>query len=238
MKILEVKDIFSEAWHRFKTSWLKLTIISLCGYLLPVSALFALAVFTEDPDDCAPCALLMLVLFIFICAGYIMASLFLKSYLRAFSFRLIFNRFDKTVGEHSSRSDLGLIVSKGFIFSLGCIIVVILFCGFGKTLDISIYQNIFFVFVILSIIIPYIYMFVPFYLMDNRTEKVGKSLKESRKLLFANYKIVIATTLTSFLLDILLWSTIIGVSVAIPFKIFVICSLYNMIRQKEIVDNK
>ena len=30
----------------------------------------------------------------------------------------------------------------------------------------------------------------------------------------------------------------IGVSVAIPFKVFVICSLYNKIRQKEIVDNK
>lgn len=80
-------------------------------------------------------------------------------------------------------------------------------------------------------------MFVPFYLMDNRTENIGKSLKESRKLLFANYKIVIATTLTSFLLDILLWSTIIGIAVAIPFKVFVTCALYNKINQKAIVEN-
>ncbi len=237
MKILEVKDIFSEAWQQFKTCWLKLTIICLCGYLLPALALYALAESTEGPEDCAPCALVMLVIFIFICVGYILASLFIKSYLRAFSFRLIFNRFDKTIGAYTSIGGFGIIVSKGFIFSIGCIMIVILYINLGKTVDVSLYQNIFFILVILCIIIPYIYMFVPFYLMDNRTENIGKSLKESRKLLFANYKIVIATTLTSFLLDIILWSTIIGISVAIPFKVFVTCALYKKINQKAIVEN-
>ena len=54
-----LKPILRETLQHFKSNWMKLMLMSAVGYLLPLVlfVLVTVVIFSEDMDDCAPCAL-------------------------------------------------------------------------------------------------------------------------------------------------------------------------------------
>jgi len=89
------KQILCETFRHFKSNWMKLLLMSAVGYLLPLVlvAWMTVAIFSEDMDDCAPCALAAMFIELFLFVGLSVVLSCTKILIRAFCYKSLDNQF-------------------------------------------------------------------------------------------------------------------------------------------------
>lgn len=235
MNDIEAKDIFAEAWRHFKSNWLKLTTITFVGFLLPLVAIVLLSVYLLDEpdlDDNAIGALALMILVFLLLVGFVFGSIFIKSLLRSICFRKITDRHNGSVSTYFSSCIESALVSKEFLFSIGCAGLATLFLSLGKSIEVGIYILLFWLLLFVSLVVSFLFMFAPYILMENTETKTFKNFGNALRLMRNNYKIVANTTLLCFLICLAMWCTGVGIVIAIPFRILVTAVLYQKISQR------
>ncbi|MEE3449018.1 MAG: hypothetical protein VZQ51_10435 [Bacteroidales bacterium] len=240
MKHIRVKDIFSEAWELFKSYWWQLTGMAFAGYLLPIilfvkGSAYTLTNSESGLDDCAVCALMVMVILFIGGIILVFGLAFIKPLIRSFCYNKIIKAEKQSVLKIFFNNCIpGILFSKEFVFFSGCIVVLILVIFGGSLIGKTVFAVcgiIFFLLIIACFVISVNFMFAPYILTDNPHKKVSESARLSQKLVSDNHETVIITLLICFGIDIVLWCTVIGVAVAVPFKILVTAVLYKNVSQ-------
>ncbi|MCR5456030.1 MAG: hypothetical protein K6F33_13680 [Bacteroidales bacterium] len=235
-----IKDIFGESWSLFKANWWKLTAITSVGVLLPLVLVYValfLQVSDEDFDDCAVCALAWMFLVFVCCLLGICGITLVKTFIRAFVFGKNDIEGHRSVWKHFGRCMFGFFVTKEGCLCVGCGLLIILFLLFGALVGKSIFIILiilFWIIVFASLILSLVFMFLPYVLMDNPSAKISESFGLSRKILSDHSETALTINLICFALDVVLWSTGIGIVVAVPFKIVVTAVLYKRLRKNSV----
>ena len=217
------KQIFRETIQHFKSNWIKLMLMSLIGYLLPVVlfVLVSVEIFSEDMDDCAPCALAAMFIELVLFVGLSVVLSCAKILIRAFCHKSLDNQFD---------GFWNLFNSSGFRF-LPLELIFYLFCLGPWLIFFAMFSD----FIELQMIIilctlPFLMIFILFVFVPNALcspdVKFWMSFRVSNNLVKSNYGIVLKTVSLCSLISILLYCTGVGIIVAIPFSILVKTVLY------------
>ena len=90
------KSILCETIQHFKSNWMKLMLMSLIGYLLPLGLFvwFTVVIFSEDMDDYAPCALVAMFIELFLVVGLCVVLSCAKIFIRSFCHNTLDNKFN------------------------------------------------------------------------------------------------------------------------------------------------
>ena len=220
---ISIKSIFRETIQHFKSNWIKLMLMSLFGYLLPVVlfVLVSVEIFSEDMDDCAPCALaaMFIELFLFVGLSFVLSCA--KIFIRAFCHKSLDNQF-KGFGNLVDASGFRFLPLE-FIFDIFCLGPWLIF--FAMFSDFIELQMIIILCTLPFLMILILFVFVPNALCSSDV-KFWMSFRVSNNLVKSNYGIVLKTVSLSFLISILLCCTGVGIIVAVPFSILVKTVLY------------
>ena len=217
------KQIFRETIQHFKSNCGKLMLMSAVGYLLPLGVFvwFSVVIFSEDMDDCAPCAMAAMFIELFLFVGLSVVLSCTKILIRAFCHKSLDNKYD---------GFWNLFNSSGFrflplelIFYLFCLGPWLLF--FAMFSDFIELQMIIILCTLPFLMILILFVFVPNALCSSDV-KFWMSFRVSNNLVKSNYGIVLKTVSLSFLISILLCCTGVGIIVAVPFSILVKTVLY------------
>ncbi len=217
------KSIFCETIQHFKSNWMKLMLMSLIGYLLPVVlfVLVSVEIFSQDMDDCAPCALaaMFIELFLFVGLSFVLSCA--KIFIRAFCHKTLDNKFN---GFWNLVSTSGFrFLPLEFIFDIFCLGPwLIFFAMFSDFIDI---QIIIILFTLPFLMILILFVFVPYALCSSDV-KFWMSFRVSNNLVKSNYGIVLKTVSLCSLISILLYCTGVGIVAALPFSILMKTILY------------
>ena len=223
MNSISLKQIFCETIQHFKSNWIKLMLMSLFGYLLPVVlfVLMSVEIFSEDMDDCAPCALAAMFIELFLFVGLSVVLSCAKILIRAFCHKSLDNKYD---------GFWNLFNSSGFRF-LPLELIFYLFCLGPWLLFVAMFSD----FIELQMIIilcslPFLMILILFVFVPNALcssdVKFWMSFRVSNNLVKSNYGIVLKTVSLSCLISILLYCTGVGIIVAVPFSILMKTILY------------
>ncbi|MBO7567437.1 MAG: hypothetical protein J6T60_10140 [Bacteroidales bacterium] len=220
---ISIKSIFRETIQHFKSNWIKLMLMSLIGYLLPLGVFvwFTFVIFSEDMDDCAPCALaaMFIELFLFVGLSFVLSCA--KIFIRAFCHKSLDNQF-KGFGNLVDASGFRFLPFE-LIFDLFCLGPwLIFFAMFSDFIELQM--------IIILCTLPFLMIFILFVFVPNALcssdVKFWMSFRVSNNLVKSNYGIVLKTVALSCLISILLCCTGVGIIVAVPFSILVKTVLY------------
>lgn len=202
---------------------MKLMLMSAVGYLLPlgVFVLVTVVIFSEDMDDCAPCALAAMFIELFLVVGLSFVLSCAKIFIRSFCHKSLDNQF-KGFWNLVATSDYRFLPLE-LIFDLFCLGPwLIFFAMFSDFIDIQI--------IIILCTLPFLmililFVFVPYALCSSDV-KFWTSFRVSNNLVKSNYGIVLKTVSLCSLISILLYCTGFGIVVALPFSILMKTILY------------
>ena len=202
---------------------MKLMLMSAVGYLLPLGVFvwFTVVIFSEDMDDCAPCALAAMFIELFLVVGLSFVLSCAKIFIRAFCHKTLDNKFN---GFWNLVSTSGFrFLPLEFIFDIFCLGPwLIFFAMFSDFIDI---QIIIILFTLPFLMILILFVFVPYALCSSDV-KFWMSFRVSNNLVKSNYGIVLKTVSLCSLISILLYCTGVGIVVALPFSILMKTILY------------
>ena len=220
---ISIKSIFRETIQHFKSNWMKLMLMSLIGYLLPVVlfVLVSVEIFSEDMDDCAPCAMAAMFIELFLFVGLSVVLSCTKIFIRAFCHKSLDNQF-KGFGNLVDASGFRFLPLE-FIFDIFCLGPWLIF--FAMFSDFIELQMIIILCTLPFLMILILFVFVPNALCSSDV-KFWMSFRVSNNLVKSNYGIVLKTVSLSFLISILLCCTGVGIIVAVPFSILMKTVLY------------
>ena len=198
-------------------------LMSAVGYLLPLGVFvwFTVVIFSEDMDDCAPCALAAMFIELFLVVGLSFVLSCAKILIRAFCHKTLDNKFN---GFWNLVSTSGFrFLPLEFIFDLFCLGPwLIFFAMFSDFIDI---QIIIILFTLPFLMILILFVFVPNALCSSDV-KFWMSFRVSNNLVKSNYVIVLKTVSLCSLISIVLFCTGVGIIVAVPFSILMKTILY------------
>jgi len=198
-------------------------LMSAVGYLLPLGVFvwFTVVIFSEDMDDCAPCALAAMFIELFLVVGLSFVLSCAKILIRAFCHKTLDNKF-KGFWNLVATSDYRFLPLE-FIFEIFCLGPwLIFFAMFSDFIDI---QIIIILFTLPFLMILILFVFVPNALCSSDV-KFWMSFRVSNNLVKSNYGIVLKTVSLCSLISILLYCTGVGIIVALPFSILMKTILY------------
>ena len=123
MNSIPLKSIFRETIQHFKSNWMKLMLMSFIGYLLPlgVVAWMTVAIFSQDMDDCAPCAMAAMFVELILLIGLSVVLSCTKILIRAFCHKTLDNKFNG-LGNLVSTSGIRFLPLE-FTFDIFCIFI-------------------------------------------------------------------------------------------------------------------
>ena len=198
-------------------------LMSAVGCLLPLGVFvwFTVVIFSEDMDDCAPCALAAMFIELFLVVGLSFVLSCAKILIRAFCHKTLDNKF-KGFWNLVATSDYRFLPLE-FIFEIFCLGPwLIFFAMFSDFIDI---QIIIILFTLPFLMILILFVFVPNALCSSDV-KFWMSFRVSNNLVKSNYGIVLKTVSLCSLISILLYCTGVGIIVALPFSILMKTILY------------
>ena len=199
---------------------MKLMLMSAVGYLLPlgVFVLVTVVIFSEDMDDCAPCALAAMFVELILLIGLSVVLSCTKILIRAFCHKTLDNKFN---GFWNLVSTSGFrFLPLEFIFDIFCLGPWLIF--FAMFSDFIELQMIIILCTLPFLMILILFVFVPNALCSSDV-KFWMSFRVSNNLVKSNYGIVLKTV---SLISILLYCTGVGIVVALPFSILMKTILY------------
>ena len=229
-----IGNIFNIVWNQLKTNWLKLLPISFLGYFLPLIIIIAVVYYavTTPIDYGGGGGELVIVAFIifililsFVMMIFVGATIFVKAKIRLCCINQILNNDNISKNKFYLGSFLS---SEEFIYYGGNILCSFIFRILIHTqlqFNSGLYPCLVLLATILCAILSFFSMFVPYFMID-KTNFID-SFNLSRKLVWNNLKIVFLSMLICNLINIFLWSTVVGIIVAIPLKILVTTVLYS-----------
>ena len=224
-----LKPILRETLQHFKSNWMKLMLMSAVGYLLPLVlfVLVTVVIFSEDMDDCAPCALAAMFIELFLVVGLSFVLSCAKIFIRAFCHKTLDN---KLIGFWNlvSTSDYRFLLLE-LIFDLFCLGPWLIF--FAMFSDFIEMQMIIILCTLPFLMILILFVFVPYALCSSDV-KFWMSFRVSNNLVKSNYGIVLKTVSLCSLISIVLFCTGVGVVVAVPFSILMKTILYRKLSDK------
>jgi hypothetical protein len=217
------KSILCETLQHFKSNWMKLMLMSAVGYLLPLGVFvwFTVAIFSEDMDDCAPCALAEMFIELFLVVGLSFVLSCAKIFIRAFCHKTLDNKFNG-FGNLVSTSGFRFLPLE-FTFDIFCLGPWLIF--FAMFSDFIELQMIIILCTLPFLMILILFVFVPYALCSSDV-KFWMSFRVSNNLVKSNYVIVLKTVSLCSLISILLYCTGVGIIVAVPFSILMKTILY------------
>lgn len=216
-----LKPILRETLQHFKSNWMKLMLMSAVGYLLPLGLFvwFTVVIFSEDMDDCAPCALAAMFIELFLVVGLCVVLSCAKIFIRAFCHKTLDNKFN-VFWNLVATSDYRFLLLE-LIFDLFCLGPwLIFFAMFSDFIELQM--------IIILCTLPFLMiliLFVPYALCSSDV-KFWMSFRVSNNLVKSNYVIVLKTVSLCSLISILLYCTGVGIVVALPFSILMKTILY------------
>ena len=223
MNPIPVISIFREAWQHFKSNWIKLMLMSLIGYVLPILLFVGMsaAIFSEDMTDCAPCAMTAMFIELILLVGLCFVISYTKIMIRTFCHKSLDNQYDGFGNLFVNSGGFRFLpLELLFYFCLGPWLF--LLAMFSDFIEIQV------IYISLSTPLLIIFIFLVFVsdALCNRNVKFWMSFRVSKNLIESNYGIVLKTIFLSFLICILLCCTGIGIIVALPFYILTKTILY------------
>ena len=224
MNPIPVISIFREAWQHFKSNWIKLMLMSLIGYVLPILLFVGMsaAIFSEDMTDCAPCAMTAMFIELILFVGLSVVWSCTNTLIRAFCHKSLDNQYDG-FGNLFVNSGGFRFLPLELIFYLFRLAPWLIFLAmFSDFIDLQV------IIVVFSTPLLIIFIFLVFVsdALCSPNVKFWMSFRVSKNLIESNYGIVLKTISFSFLICILLCCTGIGIIVAIPFYILTKTILY------------
>lgn len=218
-----LKSIFRETLQHFKSNWMKLMLMSAVGYLLPLVlfVLVTVVIFSEDMDDCAPCALVAMFIELFLVVGLSFVLSCAKIFIRAFCHKTLDNKFNG-FWNLVATSDYRFLPLE-FIFDIFCLGPWLIF--FAMFSDFIELQMIIILCTLPFLMILILFVFVPYALCSSDV-KFWMSFRVSNNLVKSNYGIVLKTVSLCSLISIVLYCTGVGIIVALPFSILMKTILY------------
>lgn len=198
-------------------------LMSAVGYLLPLGVFvwFTVVIFSEDMDDCAPCALAAMFIELFLVVGLSFVLSCAKIFIRAFCHNTLdykFNGFWNLVSTSGFR-----FLPLELIFDLFCLGPWLIF--FAMFSDFIELQMIIILCTLPFLMILILFVFVPYALCSSDV-KFWMSFRVSNNLVKSYYGIVLKTVSLCSLISILLYCTGVGIVVALPFSILMKTILY------------
>jgi hypothetical protein len=220
---MNLKPILRETLQHFKSNWMKLMLMSAVGYLLPLGVFvwFTVVIFSEDMDDCAPCALAAMFIELFLVVGLSFVLSCAKIIIRAFCHKTLVNKFNG-FWNLVATSDYRFLLLE-LIFDLFCLGPWLIF--FAMFSDFIELQMIIILCTLPFLMILILFVFVPYALCSSDV-KFWMSFRVSNNLVKSNYVIVLKTVSLCSLISILLYCTGVGIVVAVPFSILMKTILY------------
>ncbi|MCR5453922.1 MAG: hypothetical protein K6F33_02925 [Bacteroidales bacterium] len=220
---MNLKPILCETLQHFKVNWMKLMLMSLIGYLLPLVlvAWMTVAIFSQDMDDCAPCAMAAMFVELILLIGLSVVLSCTKILIRAFCHKSLDNQF-KGFWNLVSTSGFRFLPLE-FTFDIFCLGPWLIF--FAMFSDFIELQMIIVLFSLPFLMILVLFVFVPNALCSPDV-KFWMSFRVSNNLVKSNYGIVLKTVSLCSLISILLYCTGVGIVVAVPFSILMKTILY------------
>lgn len=240
-----IKNIFNIVWNRLKNNWLKLLPISFFGYFLPLMVIVGVAYYAVTTpinygEGGGVLVIVAFIIFILILSLVMMifvgTTIFVKAKIRL----CCINKILKTNNISKTNFYLGsFLSSEEFIYYGGNIL-----CSFIDRMltqtSLQAYTVLFpcliLLTTILCAILSFFSMFVPYFMID-KTNFID-SFNLSRKLVWNNLKIVFLSMLICNFINIFLWSTVVGIIVAIPLKILVTTVLYSELTKTTNISSK
>ena len=218
-----LKPILRETLQHFKSNWMKLMLMSAVGYLLPLGVFvwFTVVNFSEDMDDCAPCAMAAMFIELFLVVGLSFVLSCAKIFIRAFCHKTLDNKFNG-FWNLVATSDYRFLPLE-FIFDIFCLGPWLIF--FAMFSDFIELQMIIILCTLPFLMILILFVFVPYALCSSDV-KFWMSFRVSNNLVKSNYGIVLKTVSLCSLISILLYCTGVGIVVALPFSILMKTILY------------
>ena len=218
-----LKPILRETFQHFKSNWMKLMLMSAVGYLLPLGLFvwFTVVIFSEDMDDCAPCALAAMFIELFLVVGLSFVLSCAKILIRAFCHKTLDNKFN---GFWNLVSTSGFrFLPLEFTFDIFCLGPwLIFFAMFSDFIELQM--------IIILCTLPFLMIFILFVFVPNALcspdVKFWMSFRVSNNLVKSHYGIVLKTVFLCSLISILLYCTGVGIVVAVPFSILMKTILY------------
>lgn len=198
-------------------------LMSAVGYLLPLGVFvwFTVAIFSEDMDDCAPCALAAMFIELFLVVGLSFVLSCAKILIRAFCHKTLDNKFN---GFWNLVSTSGFrFLPLEFIFDIFCLGPWLIF--FAMFSDFIELQMIIILCTLPFLMILILFVFVP-YALCSPDVKFWMSFRVSNNLVKSNYGIVLKTVSLCSLISIVLFCTGVGIIVAVPFSMLMKTILY------------
>jgi len=238
-------NIFNIVWNHLKTNWLKLLPISFLGYFLPLMVIVGVAYYAFTTpinygEGGGVLVIVAFIIFILILSLVMMifegATIFVKAKIRL----CCINQILKTNNISKTNFYLGsFLSSEEFIYYGGNILCSFIFRIMIHTqlqFNSGLYPCLVLLATILCAILSFFSMFVPYFMID-KTNFID-SFNLSRKLVWNNLKIVFLSMLICNLINIFLWSTVVGIIVAIPLKILVTTVLYSELTKTTNISSK
>lgn len=218
-----LKAILRETLQHFKSNWMKLMLMSAVGYLLPLGVFvwFTVVIFSEDMDDCAPCALAAMFIELFLVVGLSFVLSCAKIFIRTFCHKILDNKFNG-FWNLVATSDYRFLPLE-FTFDIFCLGPWLIF--FAMFSDFIELQMIIILCTLPFLMILILFVFVPYALCSSDV-KFWMSFRVSNNLVKSNYGIVLKTVSLCSLISILLYCTGVGIIVAVPFSILMKTILY------------
>ena len=217
------KQILCETFQHFKSNWMKLMLMSFICYLMPLGlvAWMTVAIFSQDMDDCAPCAMVAMFIELILLIGLSVVLSCAKIFIRAFCHKSLDNQF-KGFWNLVATSDYRFLPLE-FIFDLFCLGPwLIFFAMFSDFIELQM--------IIILCTLPFLMIFILFVFVPNALcspdVKFWMSFRVSNNLVKSHYGIVLKTISLCSLISILLYCTGVGIVVAVPFSILMKTILY------------